>query len=114
MKLGLKQELFFRLMATKLVPFIYSKGYEIRGGDLFRDPRVHGQFGDKESYSAKNSAHKLKLAIDLNITLDGRLLTKTEEHKLFGEYWLTLHTLCRWGGISNDGNHYSMSHWGGW
>ncbi len=116
MTLGKKQELFFYLMTTLLVPYIYSKGYMIRGGDLFRDKRVNGKFGVKKGYSSSKSMHKLKLAIDLNLTLNGKMLTKTEQHKIFGEYWLSLHNLCRWGGSNGnkDGNHYSMTHYGGW
>ena len=66
MKLGEKQELFARL-----IPSLYAKahelGFEIRKGDAFRDPRVHGPFGVKKGYGHKNSCHKLKLAEDLNL-----------------------------------------------
>lgn len=44
MKLGEKQELFMRLL-PRLIDKAHELGFEIRGGDLFRDPRVHGQMG---------------------------------------------------------------------
>ena len=70
MKLGEKQELFMRLL-PRLIDKAHELGFEIRGGDLFRDPRVHGQINVKQGYGAKNSCHKLKLAIDLNLFKDG-------------------------------------------
>jgi len=116
MKLGEKQELFAELIFTKLIPFIYSNKYKIRPGDYFRDPRSHGDYGEKKGYASASSLHKLKLAFDLNLTLSGVYLTQTSDHKFFGEYWLTLHELCRWGGSdgNDDGNHYSFEHDGRW
>ena len=116
MKLGEKQELFAELIFTKLIPYIYSKGYKIRPGDYFRDHRVHGKYGDKVGYSGRNSLHKLKLAFDLNLILSDVYLTRTEDHAEFGQYWLTLHESCRWGGSdgNKDGNHYSFEHDGRW
>ncbi len=109
MKLGEKQELFMRLLPL-LINKAHELGYEIRGGDLFRDPRLHGDHGVKKGYSSANSCHKLKLAIDLNLTKNGVYLTDTESHRELGEYWESLDTLCRWGGYFNDGNHYSLEH----
>lgn len=73
MKLGQKQELFMRLL-PRLIDKAHELGFEIRGGDLFRDPRVHGQMNVKQGYGAKNSCHKLKLAIDLNLFKDGTFI----------------------------------------
>jgi len=111
MKLGKKQELFVRLI-HQLKGFIFEQGYDIREGDAFRDPRVHGEWGEKKGYGSAYSVHKLKLANDINLFKDGMYLTKTEDHKVFGEYWESLHPLCRWGGRWNDGNHYSLEHEG--
>ena len=121
MKLGQQQELFSRLR-NNLESFILSQGYEIRGGDLFRDPRLHGHYGEdnpcyyedgtKAGYSSKNSMHKLKLAVDLYLTKDGVYLTKTSDYEFAGLYWEGLHELCRWGGRFSDGNHFSLT-WDG-
>jgi len=111
MKLGEKQELFARL-----TPSLYAKahelGFEIRKGDAFRDPRVHGKFGEKKGYGHKNSCHKLKLAEDLNLFKDGQWQTQTSDNLELGVWWEEQHELCRWGGRFNDGNHYSLTHWG--
>lgn len=96
MKLGEKQELFMRLL-PRLIDKAHELGFEIRGGDLFRDPRVHGQINVKQGYGAKNSCHKLKLAIDLNLFKDGAFIQTTEGHRELGEWWEKQHELCRWG-----------------
>ena len=111
MRLGKKQELFMRLL-PRLIDKAHNLGFEIRGGDLFRDPRLHGEHGTKKGYGHKTSCHKLKLAIDLNLFKDGRFVSSTAGHKELGEWWEKQHELCRWGGRFKDGNHYSITHWG--
>lgn len=109
MTLGEKQELFMRLL-PRLIDKAHEMGYELRGGDLFRDPRVHGELGVKLGYGHPKSAHKVKLAIDLNLFRDGKFLGATEDHRNLGQWWEQQHELARWGGRFNDGNHYSILH----
>ena len=111
MSLGQKQELFMRLLPLLLIKAL-QLGYDMRGGDLFRDPRVHGAAGESLGYGHRNSCHKLKLAIDLNLFLGGIFLQETEDHRELGEWWEQQHELCRWGGRFKrpDGNHYSLEH----
>jgi len=111
MKLGKKQELFMRLL-PRLIDKAHSLGFDLRGGDLFRDPRLFGFWGKFLGYGKDKSNHKLKLAIDLNLMKDGKLVRSTVGHKELGEWWEKQHPLCRWGGRFNDGNHYSLEHWG--
>lgn len=109
MTLGEKQELF-----ASLLPYLLLKaedlGFKVRIGDLYRDSRVHGVYGEKKGYGSQWSMHKLRLAVDLNLMKEGILMTFTEEHKELGMWWESLHPLCRWGGRFNDGNHYSLTH----
>ena len=109
MRLGEKQRLFMRLL-PRLLDKAHELGFEVTGGDLYRDPRVHGDLGVRKSYSHPNSAHKVRLAIDLNLFRDGEFLQLTEDHRELGEWWEKQHELCRWGGRFNDGNHYSIEH----
>ena len=100
---------------AKLFIYIFSTGYAATGGDLLSKPeyKVH----------RANSVHYDRLAIDLNLFKDGVFLDKSTHHLKFGQYWESLHELCRWGGNwdkdsnpfkfgENDGNHYSLTHEG--
>lgn len=107
MRLSEQQRLFARLSGEFLV-WIYAQGYEVTWGDAFRDPRVFGYVGEKKGYGRRMSNHKRRLAIDLNLFIDGVFQTTTEAHRPLGEKWESMHPLNRWGGRFNDGNHYSM------
>lgn len=109
MTLGHKQRLFSRLIA-ELIIWAYDHGYEVSFGDAYRDPRVFGAIGEKKGYGHSKSAHKNRLAVDLNLFLDGKYLNRTIDHKTLGEKWESMHPLCVWGGRFNDGNHYSFEH----
>lgn len=107
MSLGAKQEKF-SFMVIGLLQKAHDLGFTVRIGDCYRDPRAFGQQGEKRLYSEANSAHKNKLAIDLNLFRDGIYLVRTDDHKELGEYWESMGG-C-WGGRFNDGNHYSLEH----
>lgn len=130
MKLGERQELFMRLL-PRLIDQAHTLGFEIRGGDLFRDPRLHGEYGKPSvirylkqvaskwltllnaegytHYGKINSEHKNKCAIDLNLReRDGDMVWSTEGHRVLGEWWEAQHPNCRWGGRYQDGNHYEL------
>ena len=115
MTLGEKQRLFTKLIA-KLIQWAYTNGFELSFGDAYRDPRVHGGLGRKVGYSSSNSNHKRRLAIDLNLFVDGVYQTKTSAYTEMGNYWMGLHDLCEWGGFGarSDGNHFSFKHEGRW
>ena len=106
MSLGSEQELFMRML-PRLIDKVHALGYGIRGGDLFRDPRSHGKVGTQGVYGHRNSAHKLKLAIDLNLTKEGVYLEGSAAeaaHSECHDFWDTLDGAKR---IPHDLNHYS-------
>jgi hypothetical protein len=109
MTLGEKQRAFAKLV-PRLIDKAYELGFEVTLGDAYRDPRVHGALGVKLGYGHPNSAHKNRLAIDLNLFKNGVFLQRTEDHRPLGEWWEQQHELARWGGRFNDGNHYSFEH----
>ena len=92
-----KQSLFALLIA-KLMLRAYELGYELTCGDFWATT------GHKA-----NSRHYIRLAADLNLFKDGRYLTATNDHSTLGDYWESLHPLCRWGGRFKDGNHYELT-----
>lgn len=111
MTLGEKQRKFVK-MVGQLIEFAYANGYELTFGDAYRDPRVHGQVGEKKSYSSANSVHKERLAVDFNLFKGGKYLSKTEDYLRLGDFWESIGG--SWGGrfTSADGNHFSMEHGG--
>ena len=89
-------------MAALLILHAEALGYEVTFGDAYRDPRV--------KYGAKNSLHRKRLAVDLNLFKNGRWLKTTAAHRPLGEYWESIGGT--WGGRFDDGNHYSLTHGG--
>ena len=112
MSLGDAQREFSYHMGCLLVHIGVTPNHACTFGDAYRDPRVHGEHGEKKSYSSANSDHKLKLAVDLNLFIDGTYRTDTEAHRPFGDYWKALSPHNYWGGDildehgNPDGNHY--------
>lgn len=107
--LGQKQRKFSLMIAT-LITYAYDKGYEITLGDAYRDPRLHGAMGVKAGYGHPSSAHKQRLALDINLFRNGVFIDSTEGHRFLGEKWESMGGT--WGGRFNDGNHYSLEHKG--
>jgi hypothetical protein len=95
-------------MVATLINQAFILGYEVTLGDAYRDPRAFGKMGERGVYGESRSAHKLRLAIDLNLYRDGKYLTDTESHRPLGEWWEAHGGV--WGGRFNDGNHYSFEH----
>jgi hypothetical protein len=86
----------FAYLAALLIQFAYAKGYEITLGDAYAT-----------SGHIDYSFHYRRLAIDINLFLDGAYLTETEDYEILGMFWESLDTSCTWGGRFNDGNHFS-------
>lgn len=90
------QQKQFTRMVPRLVDKAHELGFEVTLGDAYRDPRC--------PYGSKSSRHKSRLAIDLNLFLHGKYLTKTEDHTPLGLWWEEQGGI--WGGRFDDGNHY--------
>lgn len=105
MTLGEKQRLF-AWHEHQLIGRIYLAGYEVTLGHAFRSRAEAKRLG------FENSNHTKKLAVDLNLFLDGVYLRTTAAHRQFGEWWEQQHEFCVWGGRFGDGNHYAFEHRG--
>lgn len=110
MTLREKQSLFAMLVA-KLIQHAIESGYEITLGEAWR-PQVAADAYAASGKGIKNSLHKIRLAIDLNLFKGGDFLETSDDHRPLGEWWEQQHELCRWGGRFGDGNHYSLEHEG--
>lgn len=58
------------------------------------------------------SLHGERLAIDLNLFIDGVLQTDPAAYRPLGEFWEGLDPSCAWGGRFNDAVHFSLRHGG--
>jgi D-alanyl-D-alanine carboxypeptidase len=108
-----KQNRFLPLVG-QLVSFAYSKGYTLRGGELWRSPE-QAALNAQHHTGIANSLHGLRLAIDLEAYKNGVWLKSTEDYTELGTYWESLGPDCTWGGRFHDrpdGNHFSIT-WGG-
>jgi len=125
MTLRQKQSIFL-LNVSKLIQWAFNNGYELTSGELYRttDQQLlyfHGYTLEKVKNGLKaikthrrsktmNSKHLLKLAVDLNLFIDGKYKTDKESFKPLAEYWKTLHPKNKsgydWGW---DFNHFQMS-----
>jgi len=109
-KLSDKQKIF-ALNVSKLISYIFNKGYSCTLGEAWRSPE-QAEIYAKEGKGIVNSLHCKRLAIDLNLfAKEGEYLTDSCQYKWIGDVWKTLHPDNRWGGDfpNADGNHFEMN-----
>lgn len=104
-----KQSRFVKMVAQLIVKAT-ELGYELTFGDAYRDPRSHGAMGEVKAYGQARSNHKMRLAVDFNLFINGEFMATTEAHRPLGEFWESIGGT--WGGRFNDANHYSLEHGG--
>ena len=110
MNLGEKQRRFTELV-SRLISWASDEGYELTFGEAYRTPEQAALNAAKGS-GISNSLHTLRLAIDLNLFLDGVYQKDSAAYEPLGEYWKSLDPEARWGGDFSrpDGNHFSLEH----
>lgn len=112
MTLREKQSHFLRLVAT-LIQQADVFGYALTCGEAYRSPEEAARLAALGA-GITRSLHTQRLAIDLNLFIDGVYQTTTEAYRPLGEWWERQDVLCRWGGRFRrpDGNHFSLTHGG--
>ena len=97
--MGLRQEQsLFAKDTYRLFGFIFENGYDITFGEVLRTEEQQAIYLKTGRSKTSNSMHLKKLAIDINIFKDGKLIEDNKELKIFGDYWQSLNELNRWGG----------------
>lgn len=94
--LGQHQEVFSAQVAQLINKAIEMK-FGVRLGEVLRTPEQQKLYFNSGASKTMNSQHLKKLAIDLNLIIDGRLATSKEIAPL-GKWWESLDPLNRWGG----------------
>lgn len=110
--LGQKQRRFTRLIG-QLISYAYENEMELTFGDAYRSPE-QAKKNAEEGKGIANSLHCERLAVDLNLFVNGVYQTNSEAYRKLGEYWENLSKDCAWGGRFRqpDGNHFSIRHEG--
>lgn len=112
MTLGDKQRQFTRDVA-ELIVHAYSLGFELTFGDAYRSPE-QAKANAAAGIGIANSLHCERLAIDLNLFIDGQYQTDSAAYEPLGVYWESIRPGNAWGGRFSrpDGNHFSLAYGG--
>lgn len=99
MSLSLRQEQsLFSYQFASFILWLYSEGYEVTDGEAWRPIEMQRIYFENGKSKTMDSQHGKRLARDLNIFKDGKLLTRKEELQVIGEKWESLDPKNRWGG----------------
>lgn len=112
MRLVVKQRLFMKLLGEFLVWIYQHPEYSVTGGELQRT-QAQALSNAASGSGISNSLHLIRLAVDLNLFINGVYQTDSRAYLPLGVKWKSLHPLCRWGGDfvkRADGNHFSIEH----
>lgn len=108
-----QKQVLFAGLVPKLIEWAFTNGYEVVFGEVLRT-QAQANANAAAGIGITHSLHLLRLAVDLMLFKDGAYLTDSADYKPLGDYWKTLHPLCRWGGDFSkpDGDHFSVTHEG--
>jgi hypothetical protein len=97
----------FTLMVASLITWAYEQGFELSFGEAYRPPEL-AAINAAKGIGISNSLHTKRLAIDLNLFINGFFQTTTEAYRPLGEKWEAMGGT--WGGRFShpDGNHFSL------
>lgn len=109
MTLREQQSKFVQLVA-KLIEFAYTHDIELTFGEALRTPEQQQIYIDKGLSKTSNSKHLIKLAIDLNVFINGEYRTDKPSYQILGDFWKSLDPECIWGGDWGwDANHFQYT-----
>lgn len=106
-----KQKLF-SIAYARLILHAVSLGYEVTLGETTRSEMV-AKFYANQGIGIDNTLHRIRLAGDLNLFLNGKYLTRTSDYEELGAWWesqSTPYVKFIWGGRFDDGDHFSIEH----
>jgi hypothetical protein len=86
-----------------LITWVYEQpGYEISFGEAYRTPE-QAALDARKGIGISHSLHTERLAIDLNLFIDGEFQVDSKAYEPMGVYWESLDSLAAWGGRFKDG-----------
>jgi len=90
MTLREKQSVFLKNVAL-LISWAFDNGFELTGGELQRTREQQEVYVNEGLSKTMNSQHLKKLAIDLNLFVNGKYQRNREAYRPLAEYWKSLH-----------------------
>lgn len=99
----------FAFDVSRLITFAFDRDMELTFGEAYRTEEQQALYVQKGLSRTMNSWHRKRLAVDLNLFIDGVYLTSAEPYKPLGEYWKSLSAHNKWGGDFpglGDANHF--------
>lgn len=102
-----KQAKFLELIC-KFILALSERGYKTTCGEFFR-PEFVAKIYKEQGKGIANSLHCQRLAADLNIFKDGKLIERCEEAGLLWESMSEDGHVCAWGGRFGDADHFSLA-----
>lgn len=100
MSLKENQMLFTSLISVFILK-LNNYGYRVTFGEAHRTQYMQDYYLKKGLTKVNYSKHQDRLAIELYIFKNGKLLVGKDELKLIGLIWSSLHVQCVWGGDWN-------------
>jgi len=107
----LEKQQYFAELTIQLFEYILKQKYKFTYGEAYRPQEMQDLYWKQGKTRTRNSQHGKRLAIDVNLFMDGVYLNKTEDYAFLGTYWQSLDPLCVWGGSwrqFKDGNHFEL------
>ncbi len=108
MKLSEKQAVF-AVMVARLILWADEHGFRVTFGEAYRTPE-QAALNAKKGSGIANSLHTQRLAVDLNLFVNGDYQAQSAAYLPLGEFWESIGG--SWGGRFKkpDGNHFSLEH----
>jgi hypothetical protein len=107
-----KKQVFFLSTIARFIFDASVKGYQLTCGEFWRSPETCSLY-EKQGKGILHSNHEKRLAADINVFYQDRLLTSKEDYEPLGNLWQSYSTSlykCRWGGTfqRTDSDHFSV------
>lgn len=99
----------FALMVARLIVKADEMGYALTFGEAWRSEEEARRLASRGA-GVNRSLHCDRLAVDLNLFVNGEWVQGSNAHRPLGEIWESWGGA--WGGRFGDGNHYSLAHRG--
>jgi hypothetical protein len=108
-----EQQSRFVVLIAELIQYVYAQpGYELTFGEAYRTKEQQAIYFQGGKSQTMRSKHLTRLAIDLQLFVDGVYQQGWKAYEPLGDYWKRLDPGCTWGGdwvTLRDAVHFEYS-----